>query len=65
VLTEVATVPEVNRALFEILETQRILASGARLNLLAAGAHNGALMALLASGGVSSASPPPLPQHGH
>ena len=49
VLSEVATVPEVNHALFEILETQRMLASGARLNLLAAGAHNSALAALLAS----------------
>ncbi len=57
VLAEVATVPEVNKALFEILETQRMLASGARLNLLAAGAHNGALTALLASGGASQQPP--------
>lgn len=49
VLSEVATVPEVNQALFEILETQRLLASNAKLNLLAAGAHNGALAALLSA----------------
>lgn len=64
VLSEVATVPEVNQALFEILETQRMLASGARLNLLAAGGHNSALTALLAAGSQPShrptgAQPPP------
>ena len=57
VLSEVATVPEVNHALFEILETQRMLASGAKLNLLAAGAHNSALAALLAA----HPTPPPKP----
>ena len=61
VLAEIAVVPEVNRALFDILETQRILASGARLNLLAAGAHNSALTALLAAGGASP-QPPVLPK---
>jgi regulator of protease activity HflC (stomatin/prohibitin superfamily) len=55
VLSEIATVPEVNQALFEILETQRILASGAKLSLLAAGQHNDALTKLLASNPV----PPP------
>jgi len=49
VLSEMADVPEVSKALFEILETQRILASGAKLNLLAAGQHNDALTKLLAS----------------
>ncbi len=49
ILSEVAKVPEVNRALFEILETQRILASEARLSLLPAGAGASALTALLAS----------------
>jgi regulator of protease activity HflC (stomatin/prohibitin superfamily) len=48
VLSEFAGTPEVRDALFEILETQRILASGAKLNLLAAGHHNNALAALLA-----------------
>jgi hypothetical protein len=49
VLSEIAHEPEVNRALFEILETQRILASGARLQLLPAGAGGGALTALMAT----------------
>jgi regulator of protease activity HflC (stomatin/prohibitin superfamily) len=57
-LADVATVPEVNHALFEILETQRMLASGARLNLLAAGAHNSALTALLAASGNKESKPP-------
>jgi regulator of protease activity HflC (stomatin/prohibitin superfamily) len=48
VLTEINLTPEVRDALFEILETQRILASNAKLNLLAAGEYNGALTALLA-----------------
>jgi hypothetical protein len=48
VFTEIATVPEVSKALFDILETQRILASGTKLSLLAAGEYNGALTALLA-----------------
>ncbi len=64
VLSEVATVPEVNRALFEVLETQRMLASGARLNLLAAGAHNSALTALLAAGGANATQPPKFPPAG-
>lgn len=48
VLSEVATEPEVNKALFEILETQRLLATNARLTLLGAGANNNILTALLA-----------------
>jgi hypothetical protein len=48
VLAEIAVTPEVRDALFDVLETQRILASNARLNLLAAGEYNGALTALLA-----------------
>jgi regulator of protease activity HflC (stomatin/prohibitin superfamily) len=48
VLSEAAAAPEVSEALFDILETQRILASGAKLSLLAAGEYNGALAALLA-----------------
>ena len=49
VLAEIANVPEVSNALFLMSSgTQRILASGAKLNLLAAGEFNGALTALLA-----------------
>jgi hypothetical protein len=48
VLTEIAQ-PEVSAGLFEVLETQRMLASGAKLSLLAAGRHNDALTKLLAS----------------
>lgn len=48
VLSEVATEPEVNKALFEILETQRLLATNARLTLLGAGANNNILTALMA-----------------
>lgn len=55
VLSEFATVPEVNKALFDIIETQRILASGAKLSLLSAGQHNDALTKLLAS---QPAAPP-------
>jgi regulator of protease activity HflC (stomatin/prohibitin superfamily) len=47
VLAEVAATPEVNQALFEILETQRIVASNAKLNLVPAG--NGLLTTMLAS----------------
>ncbi len=48
VLAEIADVPEVSKALFDVLETQRILASGAKLSLLSAGEYNGILTALLA-----------------
>lgn len=57
VLTEIAGVPPVNKALFEILENQRMLASGARLNLLSAGQHNGAIASLIAA----QPGPPPKP----
>ncbi|MCC6535959.1 MAG: SPFH/Band 7/PHB domain protein [Bryobacterales bacterium] len=56
VLAEVAMVPEVNQALFEILETQRLLASNAHLNLLPPGGQNAVLTALLAAGGENSAA---------
>jgi regulator of protease activity HflC (stomatin/prohibitin superfamily) len=49
VLAEVATVPAVNNALFEILETQRILASHARLTILPKGAEEKPLASLLAT----------------
>jgi regulator of protease activity HflC (stomatin/prohibitin superfamily) len=47
VLSEIATTPEVNQALFEILETQRIIASDAKLSLVPAG--DGLLTTMLAS----------------
>jgi hypothetical protein len=40
----------VSSALFEILETQKLLASQARLTLLAAGPHGRVLQDLLAAG---------------
>jgi regulator of protease activity HflC (stomatin/prohibitin superfamily) len=49
VFQEVASVPEVGEALFQILETQRIIASGARLMLLPAGPHGRMLSTLLAA----------------
>jgi hypothetical protein len=49
VLSESAATPEVNQALFEILETQRILASSAKLTLLPD--KSGLLTTLLASQG--------------
>ncbi|HLJ46951.1 MAG TPA: SPFH domain-containing protein [Bryobacteraceae bacterium] len=47
---EIAEQPEVSDALFEILETQQLLASGARLTLLSAAGHARVLADLLASG---------------
>jgi regulator of protease activity HflC (stomatin/prohibitin superfamily) len=46
---EIAREPVVSEALFEILETQRLLASGARLLLLPSGPHARTLSALLAA----------------
>jgi regulator of protease activity HflC (stomatin/prohibitin superfamily) len=60
VLSEFATVPEVNKALFDIIETQRILASGAKLSLLSAGEHNDALTKLLASQPAQPPQPVPM-----
>jgi regulator of protease activity HflC (stomatin/prohibitin superfamily) len=57
-LQEIAQQPAVAAALFDILETQKLLASDARLTLLAAGPHSRVLADLLA---VTSA-PPPVPQ---
>ncbi len=61
VLAELAGVPEVNEALFEILETQRILASNARLNLLPVGGGSSPLNSLLATV-VPSPPRPPAPR---
>ena len=49
VFQEIASVPAVGEALFQILETQRIIASGARLMLLPAGPHGRVLSTLLAA----------------
>src|SRR5882762_272311 len=49
-LREIAQEPAVASALFEILETQKLLASGARLTLLQAGPHSRVLADLLAAG---------------
>jgi len=46
---EVAGVPAVGEALFQILEAQRMIASGARLTLLPASPHGRALSTLLAA----------------
>jgi regulator of protease activity HflC (stomatin/prohibitin superfamily) len=47
---EIAREPAVSEALFQILETQRLLGSGARLTLLPSGPHGRTFAALLASG---------------
>jgi regulator of protease activity HflC (stomatin/prohibitin superfamily) len=57
---EIAREPAVCEALFEILETQRLVASGARVVLLPDGAHGRTLAALLAAG--STAKPAVAPQ---
>jgi regulator of protease activity HflC (stomatin/prohibitin superfamily) len=49
-LREIAQEPAVSSALFEILETQKLLASDARLTLLQAGPHSRVLADLLAAG---------------
>ncbi|SPE28330.1 Band 7 protein [Candidatus Sulfopaludibacter sp. SbA6] len=46
---EIAREPAVSEALFDILETQRLLASGAKLTLLPGGPHSRTLAALLAA----------------
>lgn len=56
-LKEIAQEPTVAGTLFDILETQRLLASNARLVLLAAGAHSRVLGDLLAA--TSPAPSPP------
>ncbi len=49
VFQEIASVPAVGEALFQILETQRMIASSARLMLLPAGPHGRVLSTLLAA----------------
>jgi regulator of protease activity HflC (stomatin/prohibitin superfamily) len=53
-LREIAQEPAVSGALFEILETQKLLASDARLTMLQAGPHSRVLADLLATGGKGS-----------
>jgi regulator of protease activity HflC (stomatin/prohibitin superfamily) len=62
-LTQIAKEPAVSNALFEILETQKVLDSGAKLTFMPAG--KALLTELLAAGPDSAAvkSPPPLPPH--
>ena len=48
-LTEIAREPAVSDALFNILETQRLVNSGARVTLLATGAESRLLTDLLAA----------------
>jgi regulator of protease activity HflC (stomatin/prohibitin superfamily) len=57
-LREIAQEPTVASTLFDILETQKLLASSARLTLLAAGPHSRVLTDLLAA---TSGSPLPKP----
>jgi hypothetical protein len=56
---EIAAVPEVTEALFQILETQRMMAGPGKLVLLPEGPHSRALSTLLAAelGGTKSKSP--------
>ena len=57
-LREIARQPTVAAALFDILETQKLLASDARLTLLTAGPHSRVLADLLAATSVPPANPP-------
>jgi hypothetical protein len=60
VFQEIASIPAVGEALFQILETQRIMASGARLMLLPAGPTNPPVDAKLETG--HPVLPPSVPQ---
>ena len=57
---DIAREPAVSEALFDILETQRLLASGARLMLLPSGPHGRMLATLLAAEGTRPASSTPV-----
>ena len=57
-LKEIAEDPEVSRALFDILETQKIVASDARLTLLSTNGDNHVLADLLATRPASQTPPP-------
>jgi len=60
-LQEIAREPAVAEALFAVLETQRILAGGARFTLLPSGPHSRILADLLASEGSAKARPAAAP----
>ena len=61
VFSEIERVPEVSQALFEILETQRIVGGHSKLQLLPQGVPIAGLTALLASdSGKAPQGPPPL-----
>lgn len=57
-LREIAQEPDVANALFDILETQKLLASGARVTLLAAGRHTSVLGDVLAATHMPRVVPP-------
>jgi regulator of protease activity HflC (stomatin/prohibitin superfamily) len=57
-LVEIAREPAVAEALFAVLETQRILAGGARFTLLPSGPHSRILADLLATDSSAKARPP-------
>jgi regulator of protease activity HflC (stomatin/prohibitin superfamily) len=57
-LMEIAREPAVAEALFAVLETQRILAGGARFTLLPSGPHSRILADLLATDSSAKARPP-------
>ena len=58
---EISREPEVAEALFDVLETQRILASKARFSLLPDGAH-GRMLAHLMAANESTPAPAPVPK---
>jgi regulator of protease activity HflC (stomatin/prohibitin superfamily) len=58
-LEEIAREPAVSQALFDVLETQRILSAGSRLTLLPSGPHSRILANLLAVENAGGAAPPP------
>jgi regulator of protease activity HflC (stomatin/prohibitin superfamily) len=59
-LQEIARDPEVSKALFDVLETQRLLESHGRLTLLPPEAGAGMLSSLMATRDVPLSAPPPL-----
>jgi regulator of protease activity HflC (stomatin/prohibitin superfamily) len=59
---EIAREPVVSEALFEILETQRLLASGAKITMLPGGAHGRMLGTLLAAESAPKPAAPTTPK---
>src|SRR2546421_4931912 len=56
-LGEIAREPAVSEALFDVLETQRILAGAARLTLMPSGPHSRIFANLLAADGTKQGTP--------